>query len=167
MTNAPHTTHYSRDFNSICGTLHAVCTDDAITELRFVTQHDKAHDDHPLLDALADWLDRSARDPRTETKLPLAPAGTEFECTVWDTLLTIPAGETRSYADIARTVGNPNASRAVGRANGANPIAILIPCHRVVASDGTLHGYAGGLDKKRRLLDHEGAQAPLFGHTGQ
>src|SRR5690606_19796588 len=87
--------------------------------------------------------------------LPLAPRGTPFQQQVWTALRTIPRGETRSYAAIARQIENPDAIRAVGAANGANPIAIIIPCHRVIASDGTLHGYAGGLERKRWLLDLE------------
>jgi methylated-DNA-[protein]-cysteine S-methyltransferase len=87
--------------------------------------------------------------------LPADPAGTEFQRRVWAALRTIPAGETRSYAAVASAVGAPRAVRAVGAANGANPVAIAIPCHRVIASDGALHGYAGGLERKRWLLAHE------------
>ena len=92
-----------------------------------------------------------------EFRTRLAPFGTPFEHSVWNQLLKIPYGETRSYGDIARAVGDPGASRAVGRANGRNRIAILIPCHRVIAADGSLHGYGGGLDRKRTLLELEGA----------
>jgi methylated-DNA-[protein]-cysteine S-methyltransferase len=88
--------------------------------------------------------------------LPLAPQGTDFERSVWDALVAIPYGETRSYAEIARTIGRPDACRAVGRANGRNPIPIVIPCHRVIGSDGSLTGYGGGLDLKRFLLGLEG-----------
>jgi O-6-methylguanine DNA methyltransferase len=91
-------------------------------------------------------------------RIPVSPAGTAFERRVWDELLRIPAGETRTYAALARAIGAPNATRAVGRANGANSIAIVIPCHRVIASDGSLCGYAGGLEMKRWLLEHEGAR---------
>lgn len=84
--------------------------------------------------------------------LPLAPVGTPFQRAVWDALLTIPYGATASYADIARQIGRPSATRAVGAANGRNPIPILIPCHRVIGTDGTLTGYGGGLDRKRALL---------------
>jgi methylated-DNA-[protein]-cysteine S-methyltransferase len=87
--------------------------------------------------------------------LPVDPAGTEFQRRVWAALRTIPAGETRSYAAVASAVGAPRAVRAVGAANGANPVAIAIPCHRVIASDGALHGYGGGLERKRWLLAHE------------
>ena len=83
--------------------------------------------------------------------------GTGFQLKCWSALLQIPYGETRTYADIARTVGKPQAFRAVGMANHHNPIAIVVPCHRVIASDGTLCGFGGGLDVKRRLLELEGA----------
>lgn len=83
--------------------------------------------------------------------------GTDFQVSCWRALLSIPYGETRTYADIARAVGSPNAFRAVGMANNRNPLAIVVPCHRVIASDGTLCGYGGGLDVKRRLLELEGA----------
>jgi methylated-DNA-[protein]-cysteine S-methyltransferase len=87
--------------------------------------------------------------------LPLAPAGSRFQLQVWDALRTIPYGETRSYVDIARQIGKPNASRAVGLANGRNPISIIVPCHRVIGADGSLTGYGGGLERKRVLLDLE------------
>jgi methylated-DNA-[protein]-cysteine S-methyltransferase len=90
-----------------------------------------------------------------EFDLPLAPQGTEFQQRVWLALLRIPYGETASYGDIARAVGEPQASRAVGAANGQNPIAIVVPCHRVIGANGTLTGYGGGLDNKRILLELE------------
>lgn len=88
---------------------------------------------------------------------PLDLRGTPFELACWRALLAIPYGETRTYSHIARAVGKPNAFRAVGMANNRNPVAIVVPCHRVIASDGTLCGYGGGLDVKRRLLELEGA----------
>ena len=88
---------------------------------------------------------------------PLDLRGTDFQIACWNALLAIPYGETRSYADIARAVGKANAFRAVGMANNRNPIAIVVPCHRVLASDGTLCGYGGGLETKRILLELEGA----------
>jgi O-6-methylguanine DNA methyltransferase len=88
---------------------------------------------------------------------PLDLRGTEFQIACWQALVEIPYGETRSYADIARAVGKPNAFRAVGMANNRNPIAIVVPCHRVIASDGGLCGYGGGLEVKRKLLELEGA----------
>jgi O-6-methylguanine DNA methyltransferase len=94
---------------------------------------------------------------RREFTLPLDLRGTDFQLACWRALLGIPYGETRTYADIARAVGKPSAFRAVGMANNRNPIAIVVPCHRVIASDGTLCGYGGGLDIKRKLLELEGA----------
>jgi methylated-DNA-[protein]-cysteine S-methyltransferase len=82
--------------------------------------------------------------------------GTLFQRRVWDALRQIPAGKTTTYGQLARQIGNPGASRAVGMANGSNPIAIVVPCHRVIGADGTLTGYGGGLDRKRWLLAHEG-----------
>lgn len=88
--------------------------------------------------------------------VPLELAGTAFQTSVWQGLLTIPYGQTIGYGDLARTIGkDAGASRAVGAANGANRLAIVVPCHRVVAADGSLHGYGGGLERKRWLLDHE------------
>ena len=95
--------------------------------------------------------------PAAAHDLPLDVAGTAFQERVWQELRRIPPGETRSYADIAAAVGAPGATRAVGTANGANPVAVLVPCHRVIRSDGTLGGYAGGLTRKRKLLAAEGA----------
>jgi O-6-methylguanine DNA methyltransferase len=94
---------------------------------------------------------------RRSFDFPLDLRGTEFQLACWRALLAIPYGETRTYADIARTVGRPQGFRAVGMANNRNPVAIVVPCHRVIASDGTLCGYGGGLDVKRKLLELEGA----------
>jgi O-6-methylguanine DNA methyltransferase len=94
---------------------------------------------------------------RREFSFPLDLRGTPFQQNCWRALLKIPYGETRTYADVARSVGQPQAFRAVGMANNRNPIAIVVPCHRVIASDGTLCGYGGGLDVKRKLLELEGA----------
>ncbi len=96
---------------------------------------------------------------RREFEFPLDLRGTSFQLECWRTLLSIPHGETRTYGDVARAVGRLHAYRAVGMANNRNPIAIVVPCHRVIASDGTLCGYGGGLEVKRRLLELEGAQA--------
>ncbi|HET7616948.1 MAG TPA: methylated-DNA--[protein]-cysteine S-methyltransferase [Vicinamibacterales bacterium] len=88
--------------------------------------------------------------------------GTPFQKKVWDALRAIPAGETRSYGEIARRIDEPTAVRAVGAANGANPVAVIVPCHRVIGSNGTLTGYGGGLDRKRWLLAHEARHSGLF-----
>ena len=85
-------------------------------------------------------------------ELPLAPTGTPFQCTVWAAIAAVPAGDTISYAELARRAGHPGSARAAGAATGRNPIAIVVPCHRIIGADGSLTGYAGGLDRKRALL---------------
>ena len=102
----------------------------------------------------------------TEFDLPLAPQGTEFQMTVWRELCNIAFGETISYAELARRIGRPSASRAVGHSNARNPISIVVPCHRVVGADNSLTGYAGGLDRKRALLALEARSAgPRIGDS--
>ena len=104
-----------------------------------------------------DQLEEYFSGKRREFSFPLDLRGTDFQLACWHALLAIRYGETRTYADIARAVGKPSAFRAVGMANNRNPVAIVVPCHRVIASDGTLCGYGGGLDVKRTLLELEGA----------
>ena len=89
--------------------------------------------------------------------IPVETGGTPFQRAVWAALRRVPAGETRSYADLARAVGSPRAVRAVGAANGQNPVSLVVPCHRIIRSDGKLCGYGGGVERKRWLLVHEGA----------
>jgi len=98
---------------------------------------------------------------RTTFDVPLAPEGAPFEREVWRALEEIPYGETVSYGEIARRVGQPTAARAVGTANGRNPIAVIVPCHRVIGADGSLTGYGGGLERKRLLLELERGQGRL------
>ena len=111
----------------------------------------------PARDQLAEYFAGERRD----FDLPLRPAGAPFQLRVWERLNRIPYGETVSYGEIARELGSPTASRAVGAANGRNPIAIVVPCHRVIGANGSLTGYAGGLDQKRALLDLEAGRAAL------
>jgi methylated-DNA-[protein]-cysteine S-methyltransferase len=113
--------------------------------------------DHPLLVEAARQIAAYFAGTLTRFDLPLDFRGTEFQRSVWGALLTIPFGETRSYAQIARAVGRPTAYRAVGAANGRNPISIIAPCHRVIGSSGALTGFAGGLQAKALLLKIEGA----------
>jgi methylated-DNA-[protein]-cysteine S-methyltransferase len=103
---------------------------------------------------------------RTEFDLDLAPSGTPFQRAVWDALLAIPYGETRSYGEIARAIGQPGAARGVGAANHANPIGLIVPCHRVIGADGSLTGYGGGLPLKRALLAHEAEHRPQARRNG-
>ena len=107
---------------------------------------------HPVLRAAALELREYFAGTRTSFSIPFDPAGTEFQRKVWDALSEIPFGETRSYKDIAMRVGNPAAVRAVGAANGKNPLSIMVPCHRVIGSSGALTGFAGGLGIKSQLL---------------
>jgi methylated-DNA-[protein]-cysteine S-methyltransferase len=116
---------------------------------------------HPLLDRAAAQLAEYFAGTRTVFDLPLAPSGTPFQRRVWQELCTIPYGATTSYGAIATAIGAPSASRAVGAANGRNPISIVVPCHRVIGASGQLTGYGGGLPVKRWLLDHEQRQRSL------
>lgn len=118
-------------------------------------------DPRPFADAERQLEEYFAGD-RQSFDVTLAPAGTEFQLRVWQELRHIPYGETISYGELARRIGQPDASRAVGLANGANPISILIPCHRVVGTNGKLTGYGGGLENKRLLLDLEASQRRLL-----
>ena len=114
--------------------------------------------DDSRLTHIAEALDRYFARELREFDLEVAPHGTPFQQSVWKTLLEIPYGETWSYGELAAKLGKPNASRAVGRANGTNPVALVIPCHRVIGANGTLTGYGGGLDRKRALLALEQGQ---------
>ena len=106
-------------------------------------------------------LDEYFRSERRRFELELEPEGTDFEYRVWSAVQRIPFGATDTYGEIARRLGGPDAARAVGHANARNPIAIIVPCHRVIGSDGDLTGYAGGLDRKKWLLDMESGQTRL------
>lgn len=118
--------------------------------------------EHPLIDRLRGQLAGYFEGERRVFDLPLRFSGTPFQERVWSALLTIPYGEVRSYLDIARALGDPKAVRAVGAANGSNPISIVVPCHRVIGSDGSIVGYGGGIERKQWLLAHERGERPLF-----
>jgi methylated-DNA-[protein]-cysteine S-methyltransferase len=131
---------------------------EAVVEIRFRPGDvDGVRDDDAIADVAAQ-LHEYFRGQRRAFDLPLAPRGTEFQQDVWRALQRIPYGETRSYSDVAREIGRPAAIRAVGAANGANPIPIVIPCHRVVGSNGSLTGFGGGIETKRWLLALESPQ---------
>lgn len=117
---------------------------------------------HPLLREAGNQLTAYFAGKLREFHLPLELEGTDFQLRVWNLLVQIPYGETRSYGDLARTLGAPAAVRAVGAANGANPIAIVVPCHRVIGSNGALTGYGGGLPLKRSLLELERSHTGLL-----
>ncbi|MEZ5123551.1 MAG: methylated-DNA--[protein]-cysteine S-methyltransferase [Solirubrobacterales bacterium] len=153
--------------DSPVGPLTMTAVDGALTHLHMHEQRhapppspDARRDDAAFAGAAAQLAGYFAGE-RTEFDLELAPAGTPFQRRVWDALCEIPYGETISYVELARWVGQPKASRAVGLANGRNPLAIIVPCHRVIAADGRLGGYGGGLDRKRWLLEHEAAHRPV------
>jgi methylated-DNA-[protein]-cysteine S-methyltransferase len=157
--------HVSKRVRSPVGTLTLVASDQGLAAILW--EHDRpgrvrlnieAEDDrHPVLLEAERQLEEYFAGQRTRFTLPLDLSGTPFQRQVWRALLTIPFGETRSYAQIARQIGKPGAARAVGAANGRNPVSIVAPCHRVIGSTGALTGFGGGLDVKARLLALEGA----------
>lgn len=123
--------------------------------------------DNPILVRAVQQLQEYFAGTRDRFELDLEFAGTDFQKKVWQALLTIPFGETRSYSEIARQIGNPSAVRAVGAANGKNPISIVAPCHRVIGASGKLTGFAGGLEAKERLLMLEGGEWSGLSRTGE
>lgn len=147
------------------GPLLVAAADDGLHAIEFhVSRHpvargedDWVEGDHPLLRLAAAQLREYFAGTRRTFDLPLAPDGTAFQRRVWQALATIPYGQTVSYAELASRVGKPSASRAVGAANGRNPLPIVLPCHRVIGADGSLTGFGGGLPTKRFLLELEGA----------
>lgn len=137
-------------------TIHAAATGKGITQIQIEGAPGTLRDDeHPLLARARNQLEEYFRGERDSFDLPLDLKGTPFELTVWRILQKIPYGETISYAELARRCGSPRACRAVGRANGKNPAAIVVPCHRVIASSGTLGGYSAGIAYKEWLLELE------------
>jgi len=137
------------------GEMRCTASERGIHSLGFIdndTSHWSVSGMHPHLEALREELARYFRGELREFTVPLDPHGTHFRERVWIELRRIPYGSTVSYLELARRIGHPGASRAVGGANGANPICIVIPCHRVIAADGSLGGYSAGLRRKERLL---------------
>jgi methylated-DNA-[protein]-cysteine S-methyltransferase len=152
--------------DSPVGPLSLAASGSALTHLLFGTSGAELPEACPadsrenaVLEAARAQLEEYFRGTRVSFDLELAPHGTDFQRTVWATLRQIPYGITVSYAEIARRIRKPAAVRAVGAANGRNPIAIIVPCHRVIGADGSLTGFGGGLATKARLLEHEGALA--------
>ena len=143
------------------GPLRLLSTGTHLAAIEFAHQHSGADDEtctsDPVLERSARQLQEYFAGQRKSFDLPLAPRGTDFQRSVWHALSAIPWGAVRSYADIARAIDKPKAVRAVGAANGRNPLPIVVPCHRVIGSDGSLTGFAGGLDMKRKLLALEGS----------
>jgi len=166
---------YTNTFDSPCGPLICVVDEDgAVVRLAFghgrdaqkiagLTAANEVIEDAGRTAEVRRQLAEYFAGQREDFDLALAPSGTPFELSVWEELRRIPFGQTRSYADIAHALGKPAATRAVGRANGANPIAIVVPCHRVIGSNGSLTGFGGGLAAKALLLELEGLRLPFSG----
>ncbi|WP_406375055.1 methylated-DNA--[protein]-cysteine S-methyltransferase [Streptomyces sp. NBC_00647] len=147
------------------GPLTLVADDGVLCGLYMVGQRHRPSEesfgerDDTLFDEVTEQLHAYFEGELKEFSLELRMAGTPFQRSVWDQLRQIPYGEIRSYGELAQALGNMGASRAVGLANGKNPIGIIVPCHRVVGANGSLTGYGGGLDRKKRLLDFESGSA--------
>jgi methylated-DNA-[protein]-cysteine S-methyltransferase len=152
---------FTTTLKSPVGLLRLYATQGALTAI-YLENHKGApelvateREDLPVLLTARRQLEEYFAGERVSFELPLEPMGTPFQRTVWSALQEIPLGVTWSYAELARRVGKAGAARAVGSANGKNPLSIVVPCHRVVGSNGTLTGYAGGVPTKRWLLEHE------------
>ncbi len=147
---------YKTWYKSELGLIELTITDDAVVSLYFKGgQPGMAEHSSPFAGECLTQLDEYFKGERKRFNLKLAPKGTDFQKMVWNELVKIPYGGTVSYMDIARKLNNEGAIRAVGNANGRNPISIIVPCHRVIGSNGKLTGYAGGLWRKEWLLKHE------------
>jgi methylated-DNA-[protein]-cysteine S-methyltransferase len=152
-------------FESPIGELLLTASDSALTGVRFpgtgevtaAPANDARGPASAVLARACEQLAEYFAGSRTTFAIPVEPAGTPFQRRVWEALRAIPYGTTLSYGELARRLGDVRATRAVGAANGRNPIPIIVPCHRVVGADGSLTGFGGGLDRKRWLLEHEGA----------
>jgi methylated-DNA-[protein]-cysteine S-methyltransferase len=155
------------------GEIRLVAQDDALVGVYFPEHKNPAWPvvavdaGHPVLVQATQELAEYFVGKRTVFNTPLAPQGTQFQRNVWQALTAIPYGERRSYSQIAAVIGYPQACRAVGAANGRNPLSIFIPCHRAVGADGSLTGYAGGVSAKRWLLEHEQANKLGPGASGR
>lgn len=144
-------------YKSDIGTIRLTADDEGLTSLYFIDDDPGNNDADPVLDAALMQLDQYFQGKRSSFEIACNPRGTSFQNRVWKALAQIPFGKTVSYLDIALLMNDRNAVRAVGRANGQNPISIILPCHRVIGSNGKLIGYGGGIWRKEWLLKHEGA----------
>lgn len=154
-----------RVIDSAIGRLRLTSDGTHLTGL-WMNADDEGTDDAPILRVAEEQLNEYFAGQREEFNLPLQAAGTLFQQRVWAELCKIPYGTTISYGDLAKRIGQPTASRAVGLANGQNPISIIVPCHRVIGSTGKLTGYGGGLERKKFLLQHESTQRWRRATTG-
>lgn len=151
-------------FDSSLGKIKVTASNKGITSILFVKQGEEilAASPNHLTELACTELQQYFTGQLKQFSLPLDVSGTQFQQQVWRALLSIPYGTTCSYADIATRLNNPKAVRAVGAANGKNPVSIVVPCHRVIGANGRLTGYAGGLDRKERLLNLESPQPQVF-----
>jgi methylated-DNA-[protein]-cysteine S-methyltransferase len=147
-------------YESPIGLIEVGGTSEAITSLRFVEQRRPGLASNARVDEALRQVSEYFLGTRRLFDIPITLRGTDFQHLVWQQLLSIPFGLTVSYQEIANRIGNPRAVRAVGAANGKNPISIIVPCHRVIGRDGSLTGYGGGLWRKEWLLKHEGCHLP-------
>jgi len=149
--------NFTEYIESPAGTIEIAATEKAICKIHFMKQGEarKVVSKNAISSEMTRQLNAYFEGKLQKFDIPFFQEGTTFQQSVWKQLLTIPYGETISYLDLAQKINNPKSIRAVGTTNGKNQMAILIPCHRVIGSDGKLTGYAGGLWRKRRLLDHE------------
>lgn len=147
--------HCIYKYNSIIGDIFISADENSLLSVKFVNHNFIENKENKIIRQTIKQLDEYFNGKRKKFELPLNPKGTEFQKKVWQQLMNIPYGKTSTYKNIATLIGNTNASRAVGNANNKNPIAIIIPCHRVIGSNNKLTGYAGGLDKKEKLLNLE------------
>jgi len=152
----------STTIDSPVGPITVQVNDDGAVTSALFGEPELTAEPSPASDAAAEQFRQYFAGERTTFDLELALVGTPFQQRVWSALREIPFGDTASYGELAARIGQPTASRAVGLANGRNPIAIVVPCHRVIGAAGRLIGYAGGLDRKRWLLDHERAEQPTL-----
>lgn len=148
---------YSACYESPLGLIRVTGTETAVCAIEFIDEPPAQQVSNPTIEEAVRQLEQYFRKEQRTFDIPIAPHGTEFQKTVWDKLVTISYGQVVSYMDIANALEKPKAVRAVGAANGRNPIAIVVPCHRIIGSNGKLTGYAGGLWRKEWLLRHEGS----------
>lgn len=151
--------YYQPPENDTLGLLRLTATDSGLTGIAFVDSRDAPARPNAVTERARQQLAEYFAGERRDFDLPLAPQGTDFQRRVWEALTTIPYGQTRNYGEIAGQLNCRGGQRAVGAANGRNPLAIVLPCHRVIGSDGRLTGYAGGIHRKQWLLAHEVGEA--------
>ena len=159
MNNREQKIKYKSYYDSPLGVIELTATENGISSLYFVEKKQKDITSNKILEDCVKQLEEYFQNKRKDFSLPLDMQGTEFQKKVWKELLNIPFGKTISYLQLAKRLGDEKSIRAVGGANGKNSVSIIVPCHRVIGANGTLVGYGGGLDKKKWLLEFEGALA--------